>query len=93
MTPPLVLSKLIDEAIDKLPAAQGVSWPIAVLGVARHDASEEEKNVLLGYLKRLRLIPGADGGAASIEIKLKDFWYFRLTRWEECYNEPINVIT
>lgn len=87
------LLNLVDRAMTELPRPQGVSWPIAVLGVASHDAPQDIKARLLGYLQRLRLRPGADSGAANIDIKLRDFWFFGNTQWEECYHEPINVIT
>ncbi|KAM3432457.1 hypothetical protein MY4824_006534 [Beauveria thailandica] len=88
-----LLMTLVDRAMTELPLPQGVSWPIAVLGVAKHDAPQDEKDRLLRHLQVLRLKPGADSGAANISIKLRDFWFFRCTRWEECYHEPINVIT
>lgn len=87
------LMSLVQQAIKELPRPQGVSWPIAVLGVAKHDAPQEEKDKLLAYLQILRLQTGADSGAASIDIKLRDFWYFGYTEWEQCYHEPINVIS
>ncbi|OAA47955.1 C6 finger domain protein [Cordyceps fumosorosea ARSEF 2679] len=87
------LMNLVERAMGELPLPQGVSWPIAVLGVAKHDAPQEEKDRLIRHLRTLRLRPGADSGAANIDIKLRDFWYFGHTKWEECYHEPINVIT
>ncbi|OAA74856.1 C6 finger domain protein [Akanthomyces lecanii RCEF 1005] len=87
------LLNLVDRAMEELPLPQGVSWPIAVLGVAKHDAPQEEKDRLRKHLQTLRLKPGADSGAANIDIKLRDFWFFGHTQWEECYHEPINVIT
>lgn len=87
------LYALVHRAMEELPAKQAVSWPMAVLGVAMQDAPQEDKDQIIAYLLRLRKIPGADGGAASIEKKLKDFWFFKQTEWEECYHEPINVIT
>lgn len=87
------LLKQVDKAVTELPVLQALSWPIAVLGVARHDAPQEEKDRMLGYLKRLTMLPGHDSGAASVELKLCEFWGFNKTTWDECYYDPINVIT
>lgn len=87
------LMGLVDRAMVELPLPQGVSWPIAVVGVAKHDGPQEEKDRLLKHLQALRRRTGADSGAANIEIKLRDFWFFGHTQWEQCYHEPINVIT
>ncbi|KAJ6788961.1 hypothetical protein PWT90_04198 [Aphanocladium album] len=87
------LFNLINTAMEELPRPHGVCWPIAVAGVAKHDASQADKDLMLRHLQSIRTLPGADSGAASIAIKLRDFWGFGLTEWEQCYYEPINVIS
>ncbi|KAJ3499062.1 hypothetical protein NLG97_g645 [Lecanicillium saksenae] len=66
---------LVNRAVEELPRPQGICWPIAVLGVAMHDAPQEEKDLLLAHLKVVRAVPGADSGAANIDIKLRDFCF------------------
>lgn len=87
------LYQLFKDALPLAPAKEGLMWPVAVLGVAFSNHEEEEQQTLREYVGRMRWLPGSDGGAFHLLEKLDTFWASGKTGWDQCYDEPINVLT
>lgn len=87
------LFTLFQRAVPVAPASEGLMWHAAVLGVSFSNGEEEERQAILDYVDSLRYVYGADGGANHLYDKLQEFWASGKKEWDQCFYEPINILT
>ncbi|KAJ6786772.1 hypothetical protein PWT90_10924 [Aphanocladium album] len=87
------LFELFQRAVPQAPSVEGLMWHAAVLGVAYSNHEEEEQRIILDYVDSLRFVYGADGGAIHLYDKLQEFWASGKKEWDQCFYEPINILT
>lgn len=71
---------------------EGLMWPAAVLGASLSD-EEDGREDIRNFVGNARWAPGNDGGAFCLYEKLEEFWASGRTTWDQCFYEPINIIT
>ncbi|KAJ3487207.1 hypothetical protein NLG97_g6459 [Lecanicillium saksenae] len=87
------LFELFKRAMPQAPSVEGLMWHAAVLGVAYNNHEKEEQKIILDYVDSLRFVYGADGGAIHLYDKLQEFWASGKKEWDQCFYEPINILT
>lgn len=70
--------------------AEGLVWPLVVLGVAAaYDTSAKDKDWIAQQLFEIWLLPNNHFAPITCRRKLQAFWSSGNTAWDDCFDEPV----
>ncbi|TQW00584.1 hypothetical protein V2A60_001655 [Cordyceps javanica] len=82
----------MEEAHKSYPRLDSLSWVIAVLGVALHDGTANDRARLFKILDAIQQMPGVYSGPATLFDLLEAFWASGKSAWDDCFYKPSHTI-